>query len=180
MKMALASMFVSRNAADRSAPSAPEQQVAPGTQIRYDAGLINHFKAHHDTLTELLAGVRASAQNGDYGKTLHSVLEFKQLLSEHLLEENLRLYTYLIHCMDADPAGKERLLGMRKEMSTMARKVRDFMHKYEARGVDSGNATDFLEDLDEVSRSLGERFAREESSLYPLYRPPAQSDAAAA
>ena len=178
MKLALASLFVSKNAADKSAPSAPEQQVAPGTQIRYDAGLINHFKAHHDTMAERLAAVRTSARNGDYGKALHSVHEFKQLLSEHLLEENLRLYTYLIHCMDDDPAGKERLLVMRKEMSTMARKVMDFMRKYEARGVNSDNAANFLEDLDEVSRSLGERFAREEGSLYPLYRPPAQSAAA--
>lgn len=154
---------------------APVLTTAPGTQIHYDAGLIKRFSGHHGVLVDLVGKVRACAVAGDYPRTAIYIRKFKLMLNEHLLEENLRLYTYLSHCLKEDAEGNELMQDMRKEMAGIGRAVTQFIRHYEEFGVDARNAAKFVEELDGIIAALADRIEREERSLYTLYMPPAQA-----
>lgn len=149
-----------------------QQQVAPGTQLRYDVGLIDHFISHHRALVDLITKIKSSVQTSRFDDTTKFVHKFKLLLNEHLLEENLRLYTYLSHCLKGDPEGSELMHEMRQEMGDIGRKVSSFIKHYSEFGVDGQNAAKFLTELDQITSVLGDRVAREERSLYTMYLPP--------
>lgn len=171
-------LFFSK-AFDRSTPvvsghqaAPPTRSPAPGTQIRYDSDLISRFHGHHGILVKLVGEVRSSALSGDFEKNKRFIRKFKLMLNEHLLEENLRLYTYLSHCLREDPDGSELMQDMRKEMGGIGREVTLFIRHYEEFGVDARNAEKFVEELDRIIAALADRIAREERSLYTLYMPP--------
>ncbi len=172
MKFSLGGLFGGTQTDTQSKDQAAPTETAPGTQIHYDADLITRFKGHHGVLVDLISKVRGNATAGNYEGTAKSVRKFKLMLNEHLLEENLRLYTYLSYCLKKDPEGSELMTDMRKEMAEIGRKVTRFIRHYEEHGVDSRNAAKFVEELDGIAEALADRIAREERSLYTLYMPP--------
>lgn len=174
MKFSLASLFAGKHSDTAEHDQAVDAETAPGTRIHYDAGLVGRFEGHHAVLVDLVGKVRSHAVAGDYVQTARYVRKFKLMLNEHLLEENLRLYTYLSYCLKHDPEGSELMLDMRKEMGEIGRKVTRFIRHYEEHGVDSRNAAKFIEELDGITEALADRIAREERSLYTLYLPPSQ------
>ncbi|MEO7066366.1 MAG: hemerythrin domain-containing protein [Rhodanobacter sp.] len=174
LKFSLASLFGGRAAvANNTIPNPKAVLAAPGTQLHYNAGLIPRFLGHHGVLVDLISKVRSSAIAGDYVHNAKYIRKFKLMLNEHLLEENLLLYTYLGHCLKDDTEGNELMQEMRKEMGTIGRAVTQFIRHYEEFGVDARNVNKFTEELDGITSALGDRIAREERSLYTLYMPPA-------
>ncbi|MEO6926320.1 MAG: hemerythrin domain-containing protein [Rhodanobacter sp.] len=149
-----------------------EQQVAPGTQLHYDSRLIMRLRAHHDALSGLASKAMESAQASRFDETKKHVRKFKLLLNEHLLERNLRLYTYLNCCLQLDPEGLDMTRNMRREMSDLSRKSTRFISRYEELGINEESKTAFVEELAQITASLVDRFAREEQSLYTMYQPP--------
>lgn len=149
-----------------------EQQVAPGTQIHYDDKLIRHFLDHHRALVDLINKIRDSAQASRFEETGKYVNKFRLLLNEHLLEENLRLYTYLSYCLKADPEGSELMRDMRHEMGEIGRKVANFIKHHNEFGINQENKAKFLNELKNIVEALNDRLAREERSLYTMYLPP--------
>lgn len=165
--------FFGRKNRDKPDAIAPAvQQVAPGTQIHYDVKLIDHFLDHHHALVDLIAKVKSSAQASRFDETEKYVRKFKLLLNEHLLEENLRLYTYLSYCLKEDPEGSDLMREMRQEMGDIGRKVSNFIKHYSEFGINGQNVTKFLAELDQITNVFGDRIAREERSLYTMYLPP--------
>ena len=174
MKFSLSSLFGGNDDDGNEPRAAPADETAPGTQIHYDASLIKRFEGHHKVLVDLIGKVRVSAAEGQYEETAKLVRKFKLMLNEHLLEENLRLYTYLTYCLRDDDEGSELMRDMRKEMGDIGRKVTRFIRHYEEHGIDARNAEKFIAELDVITEALGDRIAREERSLYTLYMPPSQ------
>lgn len=173
LKLSLSSLFGGRTEVrDDLTPRARTNTAAPGTQLYYDAGLITRFHGHHGVLVNLIEKVRSSAVAGDYEQNKKYIRKFKLMLNEHLLEENLRLYTYLGHCLKDDNEGNELMQEMRKEMGSIGRAVTQFIRHYEEFGVDARNANKFIEELDGITAALTDRIEREERSLYTLYMPP--------
>lgn len=149
-----------------------DQQMAPGTQISHDAKLIEHFKKHHRALESLITQIKTTTEAGEFESAQKHLRKFKILLNEHLLEENLRLYTYLSYCLKNDTEGAELMDEMRREMSAIGRKVARFIKHYSEFGINAQNAPTFLSQLAQVTAVLGDRIEREERSLYSLYLPP--------
>lgn len=149
-----------------------ELQVAPGTQLHYDSRLIGRLRQHHNALLDLATRVGETAQAGKFDETRKCVHKFRSLLNEHLLEKNLRLYTYLSCCLKADPAGLELTRDVRRETNGIARKVTAFVAQCTEGGLDEENRVALLEELAQLKGVLSDSFAREERFLYPMYQPP--------
>lgn len=149
-----------------------EQQVAPGTQLHYDSQLIGRLRGHHDALLELAGKAMATAQAARFEDTKKCVRQLRLLLNEHLLERNLRLYTYLSCCLHADPEGLELTRSLRRDMGEISRKSTRFVAHFEGAGIGEENNSAFVGELAQVTSLLADHFAREEQSLYPLYQPP--------
>ena len=149
-----------------------EQQVAPGTKLHYDGELIGRLRSHHNALLDLTMRARKTAQALKFDETKKCVHNLRLLLNAHLLEKNLRLYTYLSCCLNADPAGLELTRDIRRETGCISRKAAAFTTHYNDAGINEGTRNAFLLELAEISGALNENFAREERSLYPMYQPP--------
>lgn len=149
-----------------------QQQVAPGTQLHYDSGLIRRLRDHHEALLELAGRTRDMTQASRFDDTRKCVRNFRLSLNEHLLEKNLRLYTYLNCCLQADPESLELIRNMRRETGDISRQSTRFIAHYEEVGVSEENRGAFLEELAQITALLIDRFAREERSLYTMYRLP--------
>ncbi|MEO5829809.1 MAG: hemerythrin domain-containing protein [Rhodanobacter sp.] len=149
-----------------------EQQVAPGTQLHYDSRLIQRLRGHAAALLELIAQASQATQASKFEDAKKNLYKFRQLFNEHLLEKNLRLYTYLSCCLKSDLEGSELTREMRRETGEISRQAMDFITRYSDAGIQEGNRTSFLGELTQLCEVLSERFAREERTLYTLYRPP--------
>lgn len=153
-----------------------EARYAPGTKLSYDPELIPRFKGHHVTLIKLFGELRESAQTDDYGRIPERLNTFRRVLETHLLEENLRLYTYLTKCLYNDTQNAELVQNMKREMEGIGRQVNQFIRHYADFGVDARNIRKFKADLKAIGTALTDRIEREEKSLYSLYLPPGDYD----
>ncbi|HEU0278155.1 MAG TPA: hemerythrin domain-containing protein [Rhodanobacteraceae bacterium] len=158
---------------DAGLPPETAAQMAPGTEIRYAPGLIAHFQDTHKELAALIAQLHDTASAGRYGEAEKALHELKSVLYAHLLEENVRLYTYLSYCVKDDADGAELMSDMRLEMGRIGRDVTRFIRAYAETGIGAGNVASFLQQLGGITAKLHDRLQREESSLYTLYQPPA-------
>lgn len=149
-----------------------EQQVAPGTQLHYDSRLIMRLQGQHHELLELASKAMEGAKASRFEETRKHVRNLRLLLNKHLLELNLRLYTYLNCCLKADPKGLDLTRTMRRELVDMSRKSMHFVNEYENVGISVENRAAFIEELACVTARMSDRFAREERSLYTMYQPP--------
>lgn len=165
--------FFGRKTGDKERDKTPgEREVAPGTEIHYDTKLIGHFLDQHRALEDLITRIGESAHASRFQDTAKYLKKFRLLLNEHLLEENLRLYTYLSYCLKADPEGAELMRDMRREMGDIGRKVANFIKHHSEFGINEENKAKFLGELKQIVEALDDRLAREERSLYSLYLPP--------
>lgn len=146
--------------------------VAPGTEIRYHPDLITRLQGHHIALLKLFGAVKTHAMNDEFADALKSMQSFRQALTTHLLEENVKLYTYLAKCLDADPDNRDLMMDMKSEMGKIGTVVMRFLNQYTNSGITPFNKKQFLEKLDEIGPALVDRIEREESSLYTMYMPP--------
>jgi regulator of sigma D len=149
-----------------------EAGYAPGTKLTYDSKLIDRFTGHHQSLLKIFTAIVAAAEQRNYAELTVRIGTFKRVLSEHLLEENLRLYTYLQHCLASDSQSLELVREMHLEMGAIGRKVNAFIRHYSEFGVSDLNVAKFLEELRGIGAALVDRIQREEQSLYSLYMPP--------
>lgn len=154
-----------------------ERESAPGTQIHYDNNLVSHFLDHHRVLVDLIGKIKESAEASKFDDAAKYVNKFRMLLNEHLLEENLRLYTYLSYCLKGDIEGTELMRDMRSEMGEIGRKVSRFIKHYTEFGINEENRSKFLKELAQMTAVLGDRIGREERSLYTMYLPPQELQA---
>lgn len=149
----------------------PLPDAAPGSSIQYHADLIPRFKDQHANLQKSFQAIRSQAQNSDFADVRKSLQAFKQALTAHLLEENIKLYTYLSRCVANDTDSKELMLNLKSEMERVGTAMTRILNKY----MDAATPPDrqaFLDDLDEVGSMLFNRIEREEASLYEMYVPP--------
>lgn len=151
----------------------PAMQTAPGTEISYASGLIPHFLDTHKELAALIAELEDAAKSARYGEAEKILHALKSTLYAHLLEENVRLYTYLSYCVKGDVDHTELMSDMRLEMGRIGRDVTRFIKAYTETGISAGNIEAFVQQLGGITQKLHDRLQREESSLYTLYQPPA-------
>lgn len=150
----------------------PRLAAAPGTGVSFDPNLITRFKGHHEVLARSFTKLRSAATQRQYAELASSMTTFRRVLTSHLLEENIRLYTYLTHCLRPDPASYELVREMQSEMNVIGKNVNAFITHYCEFGVNDNNHAKFIEELKGIGEALTDRIVREESTLYTLYMPP--------
>lgn len=156
----------------QSSAAGAANTFAPGTGIPYHPELMRQFAGHHATLRKLFAAIDADASRDDFAGAAASMDAFRRVLMTHLLEENLKLYTYLRKCLVNDDASAQIVRDMKREMSSIGTQVMAFLNGYLENGITPANKSQFLTDLAAVGDALTDRLQREESTLYTLYMPP--------
>lgn len=145
---------------------------APGTSIRYDADLVAQFKEHHAWLRDALASIRGHVEKGEFSEAQRALQWFRRTLTTHLLEENIKLYTYVSKCLANDPDTKASMLAMKAEMDPVGTNAMRFANEYAKAGVTPFTRQQFLERFDATVAALTDRMDWEEKSLYTMYMAP--------
>ena len=146
--------------------------TAPGTAIRHDPGLIAALKEDHKLLLEIFGSIQAAAAAGDLHAVQKRLGQFRIVLQDHLLKENVRLYVYLEHLLRGDATSHELIHGFRHEMDAIGRAVVGFLDRYKSIAAEPRLAAKFVDDLAGIGEALAGRIRREEATLYPMYAPP--------
>ncbi len=160
--------------ASSPAPLVSAARVSIGCGPSFDPVLIPSLVSDHGALLALIRRSATAAAMNDAHAARKALLKFHSLLADHLLVENTRLYLYIraaAHVRSGGPAQLSRTF--QSEMNQIANTVTPFVDKYTANDrTILGPA--FMVDQDSIRETLAARFAREESTLYPLYAPPAR------
>ncbi len=153
----------------RQEDAGSEHRVAPGTEIRFDPGLVDKLKAEHRSLLKLYSKISRAFTDSKLDEVSEALGDTKALLQGHLLTENVRLYVYLEHQFASNEANMELIRDFRREMDSIGRTVLTFLKKYEVIGSEKGLAATFEKDLESLGKVLSKRIQHEEETLYPLY-----------
>lgn len=157
-------------------PSAPVPlaDAARATALRspcYDRQLVPSLDSDHIALLALVKRAATAAATDDAQTALRALHKFHSLLSDHLLQENTRLYLYIRSSPQARASGRAGLSrAFQIEMNQIARTVTQFVDQYTA-NQQAVLGPAFMVDLDSIRQTLAARFTREESTLYPMYAP---------
>ena len=175
----LFSLFGHGNETEATPAPAPIQQapaasgpVAPGTELSYDANLVEQLMADHKKLLGLYGEIAASLEQLDYEAIHQQLRTFTSMLRGHLLTENIKLYVYLSHNLATDPENLELMTELRREMGHIGRKVNQFLTRYAEWPWTSELQQSFPGEFQRIGEVLGDRIGREEDTLYTLYLPP--------
>lgn len=168
-----------RKPAEPSPPSspvpAPAAEVAPGTHLHFDPGLVAELKADHGQLVALFQQVGESAVRRDSQALAERLTRFGDSLRGHVLKENVRLYVYLKHSLQSDENSLAVMQEFAREMHQIGQAVTGFLQKYtQVSQWDDAQWDVFDRDLGAVGKVLTRRIETEENTLYPLYMPPGQ------
>lgn len=139
--------------------------------IGYSPDLIASLKAEHGALMRMFGELGELAVCGRYRQIVAALDEFRVAFEAHVLNENLRFYCYLEQRLAGSEAERELVARCRAELSGVAREVTAFLRKYRRVGVRFTNAKAFQDELHCVGALLVHRVDREETGLFPLYRP---------
>jgi len=146
---------------------------APGTGIHHDARLIEALKEDHRLLLDIYRAIDAARREENLLTVQTRLGQFRMVLQDHLLKENVRLYVYLEHVLQGDPTSHQLMHEFRHEMDDIGRVVVGFLTKYREIGLHPELATEFGKDFAAIGEALVARIRREEDTLYPMYAPPA-------
>ena len=158
-------------AAAPSTTAAKPQVSAPGTGIRHDPRLIDALKEDHRLLLDIYTAIDAARRAEDLLSVQTRLGQFRMVLQDHLLKENVRLYVYLEHVLRGDSVSHELMHGFRHEMDDIGRVVVGFLGKYREIGIHPELAGEFAKDFAAIGDALVARIRREEETLYPMYAP---------
>lgn len=158
-----------------AAPVTPVQRQAgaPGTSIYFDPQLIDALQADHRMLLDIYKSIDAAKSAGDLSAIQTRLDQFRMLIQDHLLKENVRLYVYLERVLKDDPTSHQLMHEFRHEMDGIGRVVVGFLTKYRDIASHPELVDDFTRDFAAIGQALVARIRREESTLYPMYAPPA-------
>lgn len=148
-------------------------RYAPNTKIRYDRNLITVFKDDHKKLLEIYQRIDIAYGNNDSVVIRRLLRQFKNLLTGHLLRENVSLYAYLKYNLSDDPINLELMQSMQREMGEIGRVVFRFLKKATDQSARYNEA--FKKDFDDIGAALVTRIQNEERVLYPIYGEPNSS-----
>jgi len=141
---------------------------APNTKLAYNPALVAKLEEENRQLLSVYWTTLTAAQNRQLELTKRLLVEFKDLLVDHLLRENTSLYVYLRHSARM-PSSRKAVKSVKSEMDEISRNVMRFLDK--AIHEDINFEGDFVMRFEEIGSALTERIEKEEAFVYPNYRP---------
>lgn len=155
-----------------SRASGSKPRVNRGSEVRYHANLLLQLKQEHRQLLATYSELELLLHNEEYRSFASYLKRFREQLAQHLLMEDARLYLYLDRMFD-EPGNRDRemIRHFRKEMEGIGGAIMTWLDGcFEQRP--SADSRDHLEELlTTIEAALIDRIDREESILFPLYRP---------
>lgn len=153
-------------------PAAYEPRThAPGTRIGYDPMLPQTILKEHQRLMDLLADIQTLHNTTDYAGVHRLLAEFRILMQEHLLNENVKVYVYLSRQLASKEGTAAVLAEIRRKVFAINREIMDFVRRFTEMRVNELNADVFQAELLQIGALLVQHIEREESTLLPLYLP---------
>lgn len=105
----------------------------------------------------------------DWGTVSLLLNQFRSGLTDHLLDEAVRLYVYLQKTQEDDDS-ITLIRSFRSEMDGIGRTVIKVLDRFEDVAKSGALQELFENEWRGIGVVLGDRIAREEKTLYPLYR----------
>lgn len=156
--------------AQTRAPSNEQRTTPYGKDgIRRDDALIQKLKEDHRVLLAMYGDINSSAQAGKWRLVESGLLDFSTTLTDHLLTESIKLYTYLKQEHRTDEDAFASIQSFSSEMARIGKTVKAVLDNYKDISVSPEKQNTFTEDWQGLGHALGKRIQREETSLYPLY-----------
>ncbi len=153
-----------------SEQSAPKADSARG--IAYDPKLVDSLLGAHARLGGIFDRIGQAGKAGSHDEVRALLGQFKSGLQSHILTENVRFYAYVEELTRDDPDNARVMHEFRRDMNTIARKVVEFVKKYQTCTFATEAERDaFASEYALVGELLEQRLNSEESDLYPLYIP---------
>ncbi|GMV45073.1 MAG: hypothetical protein AMXMBFR66_04710 [Pseudomonadota bacterium] len=138
--------------------------------IGYNPDLIGQYHEDHRRLLALFGQATAAAQAGQWAGVDAALQRFRSALTDHLLSESIRLYTYLKQQVAGDPEAMALMKSFASEMGAIGRVVIGFLDEQKDLEHAPQRQAAFLQAWADIGRTLGDRIVREEKTLYPMYR----------
>ena len=140
--------------------------------IQHHSTLVTQLVGDRRQLLESFGVLKKSAEASDAVAFKQALQGFKALLIPHLLEEAVRLYTYLRQEFKTrgDANNYQLVNGYKSEMKGIGDAAVRFVETYSATANDAIDFQQVRTGLHEIGHLLGDRIRREESELYPLYQ----------
>lgn len=149
-------------------PLEPAPREAKG--ISYNPHLIRQYHEDHRQLLGLFGHAKQAAEAGQWPEVEAALSTFRSALTDHLLSESVRLYTYLKQQVAGDPDSMDMMKSFSSEMNGIGREVMSFLDGQKDLSRSPAKQGAFLPVWAEIGRTLGDRIAREEKTLYPMYQ----------
>jgi hemerythrin superfamily protein len=160
--------------APAAAPTQP-QSLRPAvaspadTSIKRDEGMVKKLTDDHRALLTVYGQVMREADAGQWQSVQQKLLDFQALLTDHLLLESVKVYSYLKNQYKNDEAISGSIQDFSTEMNGIRKHVVTTIASFSDISVDTAKQKTFPELWRSIGIALGNRIQREEKSLYPLY-----------
>lgn len=138
--------------------------------ISYNPDLIRQYHEDHRQLLGLFGRAKQAAEAGQWSEVEATLNAFRTALTDHLLSESIRLYTYLKQQIAGDQESMDMMKSFSSEMNGIGRVVMSFLDGQKDLSRSPAKQGAFLPVWSEIGRTLGDRIAREEKTLYPMYQ----------
>ncbi len=140
-----------------------------GKGISFNPDLIKQYHADHRELFALFDRVTQAAEPGQWLDIDTAMGYFRTALADHLLSESVRLYVYLKQQLAGDEDSIEMVRRFSSEMKFIGRTWMGCMDGQLDLSRSPNKQAAFLPVWMDIGRVLGDRIAREEKTLYPMY-----------
>ncbi|GAB1387502.1 hypothetical protein MASR1M59_26500 [Melaminivora sp.] len=143
------------------------------SNVQHHDHLVAQLTSDHRRLLQAFGALKQTAEAGDTPAFRQALQVFSTLLVPHLMEEAMRLYTYLRQELRSrgDAQGYQLVNGYKTEMGAIGDAAMRFIQNYAS--TEDTAPIDFAQvraSLQQIGHLLGDRIRREESELYPLYQ----------
>ncbi len=138
--------------------------------ISYNPDLIRQYHEDHRQLLGLFGRAKQAAEAGQWVEVEAALGTFRTALTDHLLSESIRLYTYLKQQVAGDQDSMDLMKSFSSEMNAIGRLVMSFLDGQKDLSRSPAKQGAFLPVWTDIGRTLGDRIAREEKTLYPMYQ----------
>ena len=138
--------------------------------ISFNPHLISQYHADHRELLGLFGRAKLAAEAEQWSEVEAALAAFRTGLTDHLLSESIRLYVYLKQRAAADEDSMEMMRSFSSEMNGIGKVVMGFLDGQRDLARSPAKQGAFLPVWMDIGRTLGDRIAREEKTLYPMYQ----------
>lgn len=145
-------------------------QSAGNYKINYDPNMVRKLQDDHVYLLGLFSEIQAVYQARKYERITVNIDKFGKALYGHLLLENAKFYIYLRQKLAVNEDGYAIAINFRLEMNNICRVTMEFIEKYKSIDAIHKLHDQFGIELAKIGKVLTDRMAREENTLYPLYK----------